>query len=94
MALGAIQFVDFDAENGPAEAKKAWSSVPPQTGATFKPIKYLGEQTCKGRNYWFFVEKTTIGNPNHKDMVVLAVNGFNGQYAIIPSSIHEVKFEI
>ena len=92
--LGAIHFVDFDAENGPAEAKKAWAEVPPQTGVTFKPIKYFGDQMCKGSLYWFLAEETTIGNPSSKRFVVLAINGFQGKYAIIPSSIHEVKFEI
>ena len=92
--FGEIQFENFDAENGPAEAKKAWANVPPQVGATFKPIKYFGDQTCKGKLYWFLVEETTTGNPTSKRFVVLAVNVFQDRYAIIPSSIHEVKFEI
>ena len=92
--FGEIKFVDFDAENGPAEAKRAWASVPPQTGTTFKPIKYFGDQPCKGANYWFLALETTVGNPVSKRFVVLAINSFQGKYAIIPSSIHEVKFEI
>lgn len=92
--LGAIKFVDFDAANGPAEAKKAWAGVKPQTGATFKPICYCAEGPCKGTNYWFLAQETVIGNPGSTRIVVLAINGFNGQYAIIPSSIREVKFEI
>ena len=92
--FGEIKFVDFDAENGPAEAKRAWAGVQGWTGSNFKPIKYLGKQVCKGMNYWFFAEETTVTNPPKKKMVVLAINGFQDHYAIIPSSIHEVQFQI
>ena len=94
MLFGGINFVDFEAENGPAEAKKAWAEVKGWTGSSFKPIKYFGDQSCKGMNYWFMAEESTIVNPVTKKYVVLAINSFQGHYAIIPSSIHEVKFEI
>ena len=94
MAFGEIQFEDFDAENGPADAKKAWAGVQGWTGSTFKPIKFLGRGTCKGVNYWFFAEETTTGNPAKKKMVVFAINGFNDKYAIVPSSFEEIKFQI
>lgn len=92
--FGEIKFADFDAENDPAGAKKAWANVTPWTGSTFKPIKYLGEQPCKGVNYWFIAQETIVANPSAKKIVVLAINGFNDHYAIIPSSIHEVTFGI
>ena len=94
MLFGGINFRDFDAENGPAEAKKAWAGVQGWTGSSFKPVAFLGDQPCKGTNYWFLAEETVNCNPVQKKMVVFAINGFQDHYAIVPSSIHEVKFEI
>ena len=91
--LGEIQFENFDVAKMPQDVASAWSGVQGWTGSTFKPVKFIGKQTCKGVNYWFFAEETTTGNPAKKKMVVFAINGFNDKYAIVPSSFEEVKFQ-
>ena len=94
MLLGEIEFVEFDTAKMEQDVASAWHGVDGWTGSSFKPIKFLGKQICKGTNYWFFAEETTVTNPVKKKMVVLAINGFQDHYAIIPSSIHEVQFQI
>lgn len=93
--LGGIQFEDFEGlTKMPQDVASAWSGVEGWTGSSFKPIKFLGRQTCKGVNFWFIAEETTTGNPAAKKIVVFAINGFKGKYAIIPSSIEELTFNI
>lgn len=93
--FGAIQFEELEGlTKMPQDVATAWAGVEGWTGSSFKPIKFLGRQTCKGTNFWFFAEETTTGNPVTKKMVIFAINGFNGKYAIIPSSFEEIQFQI
>jgi len=94
--FGAIQFEEFEGlTKMPQDVATAWAGVEGWTGATFKPIKFLGRQVCKGINFWFLAELTTITDKTStKKIVTLAINGFNGKYAIIPSSIEEISFSI
>ena len=94
MKFGGIEFEEFEVAKMPQDVASAWSGVEGWTGSSFKPIKFLGRQVARGTNYWFFAEETTITNPPERKLVVFAINGFNGKYAIIPSSVHEIKFEI
>ena len=93
--FGEVQFEEFEGlSKMPQDVASAWSGVSGWTGSSFKPIKFLGRQICKGTNFWFFAEETVNCNPVKKKMVVFAINGFNGKYAIVPSSFEEIKFQI
>lgn len=94
MLFGGLQFEDFESVKPPQEVATAISGLEGWTGSSFKFIKFLAKQTCKGVNYWILAEMTLTDNPSTKKIVNLAINGFNGKYAIIPSSIEELKFEI
>ena len=90
--LGAIQFENFDGlTKMPQKAASAWSGVTEGIcGASYKPLLYVGSQVSKGTNYWFIAEQTLIANPPARHIVTLAINEFNGVYAIIPGSINVV----
>ena len=45
---------------------------------------------AKGTNYWFIAEQTLVTNPPVKHIVTIAINEFNGVYAILPSSIEVI----
>ena len=63
MLFGGLNFKNFDFENAPAEARKAWSELPTLTGSTFKPVKYLTDQVGKGVYYWFIALQTKTTYP-------------------------------
>lgn len=92
MLFGGPNFKDFDFENAPAEARKAWSEVPALTGATFKPVKYLTDQVGKGVYYWFIAFETRTTFPITQRYVLLAVSSFEGKSEIVNKSIQELKF--
>ena len=50
----------------------------------------LGEQVSKGTNYWFIAEQTIVTANPVRHIVTIAINEFNGVYAIVPSSIEIV----
>lgn len=92
MMFGGLNFKDFDFENAPAEARKAWSELPALTGATFKPVKYITDQVGKGVYYWFIALETRTTYPITQRYVLLAVSSFEGKSAIVEKSIHELPF--
>lgn len=95
MKFGGIEFEEFEGlTKMPQDVASAWSGVEGWTGSSFKPIKFLGRKVERGVNFWFFAEETTIAPNPERKLVIFAINGFNGKYAIIPSSVQEIKFEI
>lgn len=91
--LGAIQFEDFEGLTSmPQRAASAWSAVENNglVGASYKPLLYVGTQLVKGVNHWFIAEQTLVTNPPVRHIVTIAVNEFNGVYAIVPSSIEVI----
>ena len=59
--LGQIQFENFKGlTEMPQKAASAWNAFEQEglTGASYKPLLYVGEQTAKGTNYWFIAEQT------------------------------------
>ena len=89
--LGAIQFENFEGLTSmPQHAASAWSAVEGVCGASYKPLLYVGTQLVKGVNHWFICEQTLITNPPVKHIVTIAINEFNGVYAIVPSSIEVI----
>ena len=86
--LGAIKLEKFEGLTSmPQEAATAWSAVEGLCGAKFKPLLYLGTQVVRGINHWFIAEETLSTNPEEQKIVMLAINGFNGVYALVPGSI-------
>ena len=90
--LGAIQFEPFEGlTKMPQKAASAWSGVTEGLcGASYKPLVYIGTQLVRGVNYWFIAEQTLITNPPVRHIVTIAVNEFNGVYAVVPSSIEVI----
>ena len=62
--------------------------------ASYKPLVYVGTSITRGTNYWFIAEKTLVTHPPQKKIVTLAVNEFQGAFALVGKSIHEVEFKI
>lgn len=87
--LGAIKFEEFEGlSKMPQRAATAWGAVDGTlVGASFKPLLYVGTQVAKGVNHWFIVEETMTTNPPVKHITTLAINEYNGIYAIVPGSI-------
>lgn len=95
--FGKIKFEDFKGLNSmPQEAASAWSAFETAglVGASYKPLVYVGAQQVKGKNHWFIAEQTLITATPEKKIVTLAINEFNGIYAVIPTSINAVDFEL
>ena len=87
--LGAIQFENFEGlTKMPQKAASAWSAVNNGlVGASYKPLIFIGTQVAKGTNYWFIAEQTLTTNPPVKHIVTIAINEFNGVFAVVPNSI-------
>ena len=88
--LGAIQFQDFEGLTSmPQQAASAWSALENGglVGASYKPLLYIGTQQVRGVNHWFIAEQTLVTNPPVRHIVTIAVNEFNGVYAVVPGSI-------
>ena len=62
------------------------------TGASYKPILFVGTQSVRGINYWFFAEQTLVTNPPVKRIVKLAVNEFQGKFRIAEKTIKVINF--
>ena len=94
--VGAIEFnIITDMTKLPQRVASAASAMETAeiTGASYKPVMYVGTQPVRGTNYWFIAEKTLITNPPKKSLVTIAVNEFQGKFEIVPKTIHEIKFE-
>ena len=94
--VGAIEFnIITDMTKLPQRVASAASAMGTAeiTGASYKPIVYVGTQPVRGTNYWFIAEQTLITNPPKKVLVTIAVNEFQGKFEIVPKTIHEIKFE-
>lgn len=91
--LGAIQFAQFESIDKPTQKiASAVSAIETAelTGASYKPIFFVGTQPVRGTNYWFFAEQTRTTNPPKKHIVKMAVNEFNGVFEVVPKSIEVV----
>lgn len=90
--FGKIEFENFEGLTKlPQKAASAWAAVDGGlVGASYKPLLYIGKQTVRGVNHWFIAEQTLVTNPPVKHIVTIAINEFNGVYAIVPSSIEVI----
>lgn len=90
---GQIEFENFTGLTSmPQKAASAWSAFESSglAGASYKPLLYIGKQFVRGVNHWFIAEQTQVTNPPVKHIVALAINEFNGVYAVVPSSIEVI----
>lgn len=92
--LGEIKLENFEGlKNMPQKAASAWSAVENGiTGVKYKPLLYSATQEVRGINHFFIAEQTLITATPERRLVKIAINEFNGAYAIIPTSINEIKF--
>lgn len=93
--LGAIEFENFEGLTSmPQSAASAWSAVDGGIcGTSYKPLIYVGKQIVRGINHWnhwFIAEQTLVTNPLVKHIVTIAINEFNGVYAVVPNSIEVI----
>lgn len=90
--FGKIEFENFEGMSKmPQKDASAWGAVNGGlVGASYKPLIFIGTQAAKGTNYWFIAEQTLTTNPPVKHIVTIAINEFNGVYAIVPSSIEVI----
>ena len=95
--FGKIEFENFEGlTTMPQKAATAWSAFEASgmCGASYKPIAYVGKQQVKGANHWFIAEQTLSTAIPEKHIVTLAINEFNGMFAVIPTSINRVEFNL
>lgn len=92
MVLGGINFEKFEGLTSmPQKAASAWAAVDGQiTGAGYKPLVYVGTQVVKGINHWFIAEQTLILAKPERRIVKIAINEFNGDYSLVPTSIKAI----
>ena len=91
--LGQIQFENFKGlTEMPQKAASAWNAFEQEglTGASYKPLLYVGEQTAKGTNYWFIAEQTLTTKTPVKKIITLALNDFDGKVTLIKPSIKTI----
>lgn len=94
---GAIEFnIITDLTKLPQKVASAAAAVEytELVGASYKPLVYVGKQPTRGTNYWFIAEETLVTHPPQKKIVTLAVNEFQGAFALVGKSIHEIEFKI
>ena len=92
---GAIEFnIITDMTKLPQKIASAASAIENAglMGASYKPILFVGTQTVRGINYWFFAEQTLVTNPPVKRIVKLAVNEFQGKFEIAEKTIKVINF--
>lgn len=91
--FGKIEFADFaDLTHPPQKVASACSALETAglCGANYRPLIYIGEQVAKGTNYWFIAEQTMVTATPVRRIVTIAINEFNGIYAVVPSSIEVI----
>lgn len=90
---GAIEFnIITDMTKLPQKAASAASAIETAelTGASYKPIMYVGTQVVRGVNYWFICEQTLVTARPEKHIVKLAVNEFQGKFEIVGNKIETI----
>lgn len=91
--FGKIDYADFeDLTHPPQEVASAYSALETAglCGANYRPLLYVGKQVARGVNYWFIAEQTLVTATPVRRIVTIAINEFNGIYAVVPSSIEVI----
>ena len=84
MQTGAIKFEDFKGLTSmPQKAATAWAAATEGLlGVGYVPLVFVGTQPVRGVNYWFIALKTLVTAEPKKEIVKMAINEFQGEYAI------------
>lgn len=85
MQTGAIKFEDFKGLTSmPQKAASAWAGATEGLlGVGYVPLVFVGTQPVRGVNYWFIALKTLVTAQPKKEIVKMAINEFQGEYAIV-----------
>lgn len=90
---GAIEFnIITDLTKPPQKVASAMSAIETNelTGASYKPLMYVGTQIVRGVNYWFICEQTLVTARPEKHIVKLAVNEFQGKFELVGNKIEVI----
>ena len=91
--MGAIEYnIITDLSQLPQRIATAASAIETAefTGASYKPIMYVGAQPVRGTNYWFICEQTFATTHAEKHIVKLAVNEFQGFCELVLNSVERI----
>ena len=81
--VGNIQLENFKGlTKMPQKAASAWAALDALVGCRYTPLLYLGEQIVKGVNHWFIAERSTVTLEPTRNVVLMAINEFNGEYTV------------
>ena len=96
---GAIEFnIITDMTKLPQKVASAASAIETAelTGASYKPLMYVGTQAhdgtraIRGVNHWFICEQTLVTARPEKHIVKLAVNEFQGKFELVGNKIEVI----
>ena len=90
---GAIEFnIITDLTKLPQKVASAASAIETAelTGASYKPLMYVGTQVVRGVNHWFICEQTLVTARPEKHIVKLAVNEFQGNFELVGNKIEVI----
>ena len=76
----------------PQKAVLAWDKAFEEgfTGASYKPVAYIGKQLVKGTNRMFIAEQTPSTANTERHIVTIVINEFDGKYTIVKDSIERI----
>ena len=82
--FGSINLIDQkELTSFPQKAASAWAALDGLTGASYKPILYVGTQVVKGVNHFFIAEQTVITRNPDRHIVLVNINEFNGNFKLV-----------
>ena len=83
--FGAIEvFEQLGLTKMPQKAASAWAAFDgSMTGASYKPVAYVGSQQVKGVNHVFLAEQTLILAQPERHIVAVKINEFEDNYNIL-----------
>ena len=96
---GGIEFnIITDMTKLPQKVASAASAIETAelTGASYKPLMYVGTQTyndtraIRGVNHWFICEQTLVTARPENHIVKLAVNEFQGKFELVGNKIKTI----
>lgn len=83
MNLGGIEILEQQECKLPQRAASAFSVVSGLTGASYKPVAYVGTQVVKGVNHIFIAEQTLVLAQPERHIVLVTVNEFDSEYNVV-----------
>jgi len=83
--FGAIEVLEQQGlTKFPQGSASAWAAFDgSMTGASYKPVAYVGNQQVKGVNHIFIAEQTLILEKPERHIVAVKINEFEGNYTVL-----------